>query len=488
MMREKKSSLRKKCIVVSVLLFGIYTIYYSDSENKNSTRYLSESTSRKCAGWCFPHAADWEEKCTYKGCAGCKDHCTTQEEEIQVKESMDDNASECAGWCFNHEAKWEEKCTYNGCAGCKDQCDTKDSSTQERHENVKESTDHVETEHTDVQFCEGWCIAHPVQWRTKCLYKGCMGCGQCLDENESLSEEPKTTRTKMDCRGWCPTRPDSWEKKCTYYKKLCSGCDECKTIKPVEEKKTSEKSDCQGWCFSHPISWDHKCAYYNMCSGCDECTTLTSDEDTTPVSVDRIYYINMDHRTDKREFMESWLEPFSKKYSVPYQRISGKSGDTGDCLPGVRDEACIGLTGLLYTNWDIMDNYNTTGITLVLEDDYVIRNYNKLLKSIEKAPADWDVLRFDSWQQPRVSFPRFYMRGLGSGFRTSSPRNGYFCGGTHITVWRGDKVEKLRNHWDMHPRLPIDCALANDNITSYFLMTRVGKLDRSRGSDVPKLL
>ena len=135
-----------------------------------------------------------------------------------------------------------------------------------------------------------------------------------------------------------------------------------------------------------------------------------------------------------------------------------------------------------------MDNYNTTGITLVLEDDFKITNYNKLLKSIEKSPADWDVLRFDSWQQPRVNFPRFYMRGLGSGFRTSSVRSGYFCGGTHITVWRGDKVEKLRNHWDMHPRLPIDCALAHDNITSYFLMTRVGKLDRSRGSDVPKLL
>ncbi|GFH55114.1 hypothetical protein CTEN210_11590 [Chaetoceros tenuissimus] len=444
MMREKKSSLRKKCIVVSILLFGIYTIYSdSGSDNIHSTRYLSES----------------------------------------------DGHHECAGWCFNHEAKWEEKCTYKGCAGCKDQCDTKESPTQETHANVKESADHAETEHTDVQFCQGWCIEHPASWQTKCLYKGCIGCGQCLDENETLSEEheePKMTSTKMDCRGWCPTHPVSWDHKCTYYN-LCSGCDECAKIQHVE-KKTSGKSDCQGWCSSHPISWDHKCAYYNVCSGCDECSTMTSDEETTPVSIDRIYYINMDHRTDKREFMESWLEPFSKKYSVPYQRISGKTGDTGDCSQGVRDEACIGLTGLLYSNWDIMDNYNTTGITLVLEDDYEIRNYNKLLKSIEKAPSDWDVLRFDSWQQPRVSFPRFYMRGLGSGFRTSSPRNGYFCGGTHITVWRGDKVEKLQNHWDMHPRLPIDCALANDNITSYFLMTRVGKLDRSRGSDVPKLL
>ena len=215
---------------------------------------------------------------------------------------------------------------------------------------------------------------------------------------------------------------------------------------------------------------------------------IIEKNETYPIHVDRIYYINMDHRTDKRDWMESWLEPFSKKYSVPYYRISGKSGDTNDCPSHLRDVACIGMTGLLYSNWDIMDNHNTTGITIVLEDDYVIQDYPKLLKSLAMTPDDWDVIRFDLWHHPYGKFPHFQMGELGYGVQTVAPPEGqYYCGGTHLTVWRGDKVDTLRKHWDAHPRFPIDCRLAADNITSYALMTGVGGRDQSRGSDIPKL-
>jgi hypothetical protein len=270
--------------------------------------------------------------------------------------------------------------------------------------------------------------------------------------------------------------------------------------------KDQNVGECQGWCLHHSDPWDVKCAVKH-CKGCSECFDqdeevlldkkennekppnkfIMEKNETYPVLVDRIYYINMDHRTDKRKFMESWLEPFSKKYSVPYYRISGKTGVTGVCKQHHSDSACIGMTGLLYSNWDIMDNHNTTGITLVLEDDYAIGDYPKLLKSLAMAPDDWDVLRFDLWQNPFKHYPRFQMGKLGYGFRTLSTKEGHwFCGGTHLTVWRGDKVDKLRKHWDHHPRMPIDCLLAADNITSYALETRVGKRDESRGSDIPK--
>ena len=75
---------------------------------------------------------------------------------------------------------------------------------------------------------------------------------------------------------------------------------------------------------------------------------IIEKNETYPIHVDRIYYINMDHRTDKREWMESWLEPFSKKYSVPYHRISGKSGDANGCLPGLRESAFIAYLVLLF--------------------------------------------------------------------------------------------------------------------------------------------
>ncbi|GFH52491.1 predicted protein [Chaetoceros tenuissimus] len=135
-----------------------------------------------------------------------------------------------------------------------------------------------------------------------------------------------------------------------------------------------------------------------------------------------------------------------------------------------------------------MDNHNTTGITIVLEDDYVINDYPKLLKSLAMVPDDWDVLRFDLWQHPFRHYPHFPMEGIGYGFRSLAPPEGrWYCGGTHLTVWRGDKVDKLRKHWDHYPRKPIDCLLARDNITSYGLMTGVGWIDNARRSDIPKL-
>ena len=270
---------------------------------------------------------------------------------------------------------------------------------------------------------------------------------------------------------------------------------------PVARHLNEEnEGECQGWCINHSDPWDTKCTFQH-CNGCSKCFEEDEDLDkkeideriiiekneTYPIHVDRIYYINMDYRTDKRGWMESWLEPLSKKYGVPYYRISGKSGETGDCEPGLRDAACIGMTGLLYSNWDIMDNHNTTGITLVLEDDYMITNYTKLLKSLAFAPDDWDVLRFDLWQHPFPNYPHFPMGELGDGFRTLDPPTRWYCGGTHLTVWRGDKVDKLRKHWDHYPRKPIDCLLARDNITSYALQSSVGGRDQSRGSDIPKL-
>ena len=44
-----------------------------------------------------------------------------------------------------------------------------------------------------------------------------------------------------------------------------------------------------------------------------------------------------------------------------------------------------------------MRNYNTTGgLTLVLKDDYMVKNVNKMKWAIDTLiPHDWDVIRFD---------------------------------------------------------------------------------------------
>jgi hypothetical protein len=197
--------------------------------------------------------------------------------------------------------------------------------------------------------------------------------------------------------------------------------------------------------------------------------------------IDRIYYINIDNRTDKRDFMESWLKPFSKQYSILYQRVSAKSWDDS-CNRIVNDVAkknCLGVKGLRNTNIDIMNHYNTTGYTLVLEDDFQITDYTRLLDGVKKVPNNWDVIRFDCWGKPKVEVQTFDF-----GFLTN--KSGY-CGGTHATLWRSDRLSILRNIWE-HPKRPsvgIDCLLADGDIHSYCLQIEIGARSSFK-SDIPK--
>jgi hypothetical protein len=199
-------------------------------------------------------------------------------------------------------------------------------------------------------------------------------------------------------------------------------------------------------------------------------------------NMDRIYYINVDKRKDKSNFMESWLKPFSEKYSIPYQRISAKSWDDS-CNNKLDDEAamlrCRGVKGLRNSNLHIMDTYNTTGYTLVLEDDFQILNYTRLLDGVKKVPDDWDVIRFDCWGKPLAEFPTFEF-----GYQTS--KQGY-CGGTHATLWRSDRLHILRKIWKYpkRPSVGIDCLLADEDINSYCVQADIGQRTKFK-SDIPK--
>lgn len=206
-------------------------------------------------------------------------------------------------------------------------------------------------------------------------------------------------------------------------------------------------------------------------------------------AIDQIYYINIDNRTDKRDFMESWLKPFSKQHSIPYQRITAKPGFANQCKGVSSDDRkrCLGRKGLLNSNLYIMNMYNTKGYTLILEDDFQIKHYDRLLNSVKKVPEDWDVIRFDCWTDtasldPEDEFPQFEF-----GFRTVTPPNGtWFCGGTHATLWRSDRLSILRQIWKFPklPNLDIDCLLSDDNIKSYCVQANVGSLDKRLTSDI----
>jgi hypothetical protein len=91
--------------------------------------------------------------------------------------------------------------------------------------------------------------------------------------------------------------------------------------------------------------------------------------------------------------MEGWLG----NQSIPYQRVEATIGsdDPAACIRGKQHtNHCHGLSGLAMTELDIIQNYNTTGLTLVFEDDFVVREslVSLVNKTLAMVPTDWDII------------------------------------------------------------------------------------------------
>jgi hypothetical protein len=115
-------------------------------------------------------------------------------------------------------------------------------------------------------------------------------------------------------------------------------------------------------------------------------------------SVNRVYYINLESNPKRRAMAESWLS----QQPVPYQRINATVGssDPKACVSSKQQpNRCRGLSGLVMTELDIIRNHNTSGLTLVLEDDFIVnRPINQLVNvTLALVPDDWDIIRWDCW-------------------------------------------------------------------------------------------
>ncbi len=204
--------------------------------------------------------------------------------------------------------------------------------------------------------------------------------------------------------------------------------------------------------------------------------------------LDRIYYINMDHRRLRRAIMESWLS----KQSIPYTRVSGKPGQENVCRPNKNGKRCVGISGLAQTNVRIMETLDTKGTTLVVEDDFVIRDMKKLLASVHLVPPDWDVLRWDCWDLPLPHFPKHpfsYKVGPINKEVCQNRKDCWHCGGTHVVMWKGgESLEKLRRVWGTPPHDGIDCQLTHPSLNTYCIQIGVGEfhLPMTELSDIIK--
>jgi hypothetical protein len=211
-------------------------------------------------------------------------------------------------------------------------------------------------------------------------------------------------------------------------------------------------------------------------------------------TIQRLYYINLDKNVKRREFMESWLSKNSSN-SFPFQRVPASDGQDVDkksneqedavasCVPSKRLPAgrCRGIAGVARSNLDIIDNYNTSGLTFVAEDDIYFHDMDKIMMYIQKVPSDWDIIRFDCNGFIPATFGHV-VRSLGAAqiFETAhtrpcnaSTQKCQFCGGTYAMVWRESSIPKLRKIWSPVPYDDIDCRLSNANqLKSYCVQTR----------------
>ncbi len=192
-------------------------------------------------------------------------------------------------------------------------------------------------------------------------------------------------------------------------------------------------------------------------------------------TLDRIYYINLEKRFRRRAMMESWLS----QQSIPYERVVASIGQPDICVTRYEGQKCMGVSGLARTNVHITEHFNTTGITLVLEDDIKVQEMDKLIASIHLVPADWDVIRWDCWDAPLPGFqpiPFGFKAGPLSEAHCTPDQQCWYCGGTHAVLWKGgDSVEKLRKIWSIQPHLDIDCLLTDPSLNSYCVQVGIGQ-------------
>ena len=208
--------------------------------------------------------------------------------------------------------------------------------------------------------------------------------------------------------------------------------------------------------------------------------------------VQRVYYINLLKNTQRRDLMESWL----RLQPIPYERINATIGSSNpqDCVAAKQHlDRCRGLSGLAKTELDIIRNHNTSGLTLVFEDDFVA--YEPLDEIVERTlkmvPSDWDVIRWDCWGEPSDLFD---VLSPGKVYRTyanvtSRNRPGWYCGGTHAMLWREESISKLEQLWSREPFDDIDCRLTTESLNSYCVNIGIGGLEKLtvERSDIPKI-
>jgi hypothetical protein len=218
--------------------------------------------------------------------------------------------------------------------------------------------------------------------------------------------------------------------------------------------------------------------------------------------IDHVYYSNLKKNKIRRQSMDFWMNN-DPLLAASHKRINATIGDPSidQCVPTKNDpKRCRGLAGITRTLLGILDDENTTGLSLVLEDDYVITDpgLQRMEASLQLVPDDWDLIRFDCLQTEQVHLQwvnpfvvnTSTMKVKSECDRSVPNHKCWFCGGAFAMLWREESIAKLRAMWGRTPYDDVDCIVARtSSIRSYCVNVGVGDMFviDSEVSDIPKV-
>jgi hypothetical protein len=263
-------------------------------------------------------------------------------------------------------------------------------------------------------------------------------------------------------------------------------------------------------------SWNSNYYYYNYqknpCPQQDATQFEQYRQEEIHKGIQNIFYINLEKNKLRRTNMEKALRQ-QHIQSSQWHRISAIRGQepSSVCIKGLQHpKRCQGVQGILQSNLHIMQHYpavTNTSISLIMEDDFILKNFTLLQQAISWIPNDWDIIRLECIDyeiRPYFDYinvstlygytpPSLVFRAnIRPPCMTEQQSPCHYCGGAFAMVWRSSSLSKLWDLWSTPPIGDPDCALAlAPNIQSYCINTygAIGehKPPWAEDSDIPKL-
>jgi GR25 family glycosyltransferase involved in LPS biosynthesis len=199
------------------------------------------------------------------------------------------------------------------------------------------------------------------------------------------------------------------------------------------------------------------------------------------MKIDKIYYINLDKREDRKEFMEDQLSDIN----IPYERFSAIRPTEADLDSKYKTfhnrlankkyrskSQLLGTFGCYMSHYLVQKKANESshGDYLVLEDDWRVKPES--LEALESVfdrglvSGDWDI--FGSFW---ASHEKIVIKHQGSNGKSRffNNRNGQPMGGTHFMLFNKRSTSKIINFLDAENVFNIDAVLCNDMLNIYHM-------------------